>query len=153
MAITASLSRFSWAAQPGAWGPSLCWDMVFIPASSFQLIWTSYRRGYKIVWYPPTSCERHNSHSIQPLDCQGRSWSPDIFDRMHLLFPQVHFFFSQLGRVGGQYVTIWEIGGKWTYRSIFCFQDLFKTTHSTFVLFPLSFFSMFPLRPCSLSIN
>ena len=30
--------------------------------------------------------------------------SPDIFDRMHLLFTQVHFFFWQLGR--GQYVTI-----------------------------------------------
>ena len=25
---------FSWAAQPGAWGPSLCWDMFLIPASS-----------------------------------------------------------------------------------------------------------------------
>ena len=29
--------------------------------------------------------------------------SPDIFDRMHLLFTQVHFFFWQFGR--GQYVT------------------------------------------------
>ena len=29
---------FSWAAQPGTWGPSLCWDMVLIPASSLQLI-------------------------------------------------------------------------------------------------------------------
>ena len=30
--------------------------------------------------------------------------SPDIFDRMHLLFTQVHFFFWQLDR--GQYVTL-----------------------------------------------
>ena len=37
-----------------------------------QLIWTSCRRGYIIIWHPPTSCERHNSHSIQPLDSQGR---------------------------------------------------------------------------------
>ena len=51
---------FSWAAQPGAWGPSLCWDMVLIPASSLQLIWTSCHRGYIIIWYPPTSCECHN---------------------------------------------------------------------------------------------
>ena len=51
---------FSWAAQPGAWGPSLCWDVVLIPASSLQLIWTSCRRGYIIIWRPPTSCERHN---------------------------------------------------------------------------------------------
>ena len=45
------------------------------------------------------------SHSIQPLDSQGRPWSPDIFDRIHLLFTQVHFFFWQLGRLGGQYAT------------------------------------------------
>ena len=62
---------FSWAAQPGAWGPSLCWDMVLIPASSLQLIWTSCRRGYIIIWRPPISFKRHNSHSIQPFESQG----------------------------------------------------------------------------------
>ena len=62
---------FSWVAQPGAWGPSLWWDMVLIPASSLQLIWTSCHRGYIIIWRPPTSCERHNSHSIQPFNSQG----------------------------------------------------------------------------------
>ena len=46
---------FSWAAQPGAWGPSLCWYMVLIPASYLRLIWTSCRRRY-IIWFPPTSC-------------------------------------------------------------------------------------------------
>ena len=46
------------------------------------------------------------SHSIQPLDSQGRPWSPDIFDRIHLLFTLVHFLFWQLGRVRGQYATI-----------------------------------------------
>ena len=61
---------FSLAAQPGAWGPSLCWDMVLIPASSLQLIWTSCRRGYIIIWRAPASCEHHNSHSIQPVDSQ-----------------------------------------------------------------------------------
>ena len=54
---------FSWAAQPGAWGPSLCLDMVLIQASSLKLIWTSCRWGYIIICRPPTSCERHNSHS------------------------------------------------------------------------------------------
>ena len=63
---------FSWAAQPGAWWPSICWDMVLIPASSPQLIWTSCRQWYIIIWLPPTSCERHNSHSIQPVDSQVR---------------------------------------------------------------------------------
>ena len=61
---------FSWAAQPGARGPSLCWDMVLASASSLQLIWTSCHRGYIIIWHPPTSCERHISHSIQPIDSQ-----------------------------------------------------------------------------------
>ena len=54
-----------------AWEPSLCWDMVLVPESSLQLIWTSCRRGYIIIWCPPTSCERYNSHSIPPVDSQG----------------------------------------------------------------------------------
>ena len=62
---------FSWAAQQEAWGLSLCWDMVLIPVFSLQLIWTSCRRGCIIIWRPPTSCERHNSLSIQPFDSQG----------------------------------------------------------------------------------
>ena len=45
---------FSWAAQPGTWGPSLCWDMLLIPSSSLQLIWGSelqlLNRG---SWGPP----------------------------------------------------------------------------------------------------
>ena len=45
--------------------------LVLIPASSLQLIWTSCRRGYIIIWSPPTSCERRNSPSIQPVDSQG----------------------------------------------------------------------------------
>ena len=97
LAITAFLSPFSWFVQPVPCRPSLCWDRVLIPASSLQLTWTSCRRGYILIWHPPTCCERHNSRTIQPLD------SHDIFDRMHLLFTQVHFFFWQLGR--GQYVT------------------------------------------------
>ena len=63
---------FSWAAQPGVWGFSLCWDMVHIPASSLQLIWTSCRRGYIIIWRPPTSCERHN-FALNSTPRQSRS--------------------------------------------------------------------------------
>ena len=83
---------FSWAAQPGTWGHSLCWDRVLIPASSLQLIWTSCRRGYIIIWRSPTSCGRRQSRL-----------SSDPLDRMHQLFTQVHFFLWQLGR--GQYAT------------------------------------------------
>ena len=57
---------FSWAAQAGAWGPSLYWGMVFIPASSLRLIWTSCRRGYIIIWRPPTSCKRHICTQFNP---------------------------------------------------------------------------------------
>ena len=44
---------------------------------------------------------------LRPLNSNRRQsrLSPDILDRMHLLFTQVHFFFWQLGRVGGQYAT------------------------------------------------
>ena len=59
---------FPSAAQRRAWGPSLCWDMVLIPASSLQLIWTSCRRGYRIILRPPTSCKRHNS-TLQQSRC------------------------------------------------------------------------------------
>ena len=94
----------SWAAQPGAWEPSSLLGHGSHSCPSLQLIWTSCRRGYIIIWHPPTSCECHNSHSIQPLNSQGHPWSPDTFDQMHLLFTQVHFFFWQLG--WGQYVTV-----------------------------------------------
>ena len=62
-AITAFLSRSPELLNRG--------PGVLIPAFSLQLIWTSCRRGYIIIWRPPTSCERHNSHSIQPFDSQG----------------------------------------------------------------------------------
>ena len=87
---------FSWAAQPGGlWAQSL--DMVLIPASSLQLIWNSCRRGYIIIW-------RHICTQFNPSTVKVIPWSPNIFDRMYLLFTPVHFFFWQLGR--GQYVTV-----------------------------------------------
>ena len=62
------------------WGPGaqhLCWELVptarsgtLTSSSELQLIWTSCRWGYITIWRPPTSCECHNSHSIQPLNSQ-----------------------------------------------------------------------------------
>ena len=54
---------FSWVAQPGVWGPSLCRDIVLIPASSLQLIWTlaawlPSQTGYIIVLHPLSSTRR-----------------------------------------------------------------------------------------------
>ena len=88
-----SSNSFPFSSQPGVWGPSLCWDMVLIPATFLQLIWTSSRRGYIIIWRRPTSCERHICTQFNPSTVKVIPWSPDIFDRMHLLFTQVHFFF------------------------------------------------------------
>ena len=61
-------------------------------------------RGYIIIWARPTTYERHNCTLFNPSTVKVMPWSPDIFDRMHLLFTQVHFFFWQLGR--DQYVTL-----------------------------------------------
>ena len=71
---------FSWAVQPGAWVSSPGWDMVLIPASSLQLIWTSCRRGYTIIWCPHTSCERHICTQFNPLTVKVIPWylRPDV---------------------------------------------------------------------------
>ena len=100
LAITVFLSRSPGLLNRGPGGPASA-GTLFSFQYLLQLIWTSCCRGYIIIWRPSTSCERHNSYSIQPLDSQG--YPPDIFDRMHLLFTQVHFFFWQLGR--SQYAT------------------------------------------------
>ena len=94
LATAAFLSRSPGLLNWGAWAPILCWDMVLIPASSLQLIWTS---TYFLL---------ASQFALNSTLRQSRL-SPNIFDWMHLLFPQVHFFFWQLGR--GQYVTPWLI--------------------------------------------
>ena len=87
---------FSWAAQPRAWGPSLCWDMVLIPASSLQLIWTSCRRSYIIIW-------RHIHTQFNPSTVKviPRYLWPDA----SVIYTGA-FLIWQPGRVGGQYATI-----------------------------------------------
>ena len=65
---------------------SRAWGMVLIPSSSLQLIWTSCRRGYIIIFRPPTSCERHICTQFNPSTVKGIPLSPEIIDRMNLLF-------------------------------------------------------------------
>ena len=65
--------KLFWLSQPffpvllgcsiGGLGPSLSWDMVLIPPSSLQLIWTSCRRGYIIVLRPLNSTRRQSRPS------------------------------------------------------------------------------------------
>ena len=100
---------FSWASQPGAWGPNLsgCWfslPHLISNSSDLQTDWISCTLSYMIVQRSPSSCGRHNFALIQPVHCQG--YNILIFlDRMYLLLTQVHFLFWQPGRVGGQYTT------------------------------------------------
>ena len=114
MAISVSFP-FSWAAQPGAWGPSLsgCWfslPHLVSNLSGLQTDWISYALSYMIVQRPP-SCGRHNFALIQPVHGQGCNIL--IFlDRIHLLFTQVHFLFWQPSRVVGQYTTVSRV--KWS---------------------------------------
>ena len=90
----------------GAWEPSLCWDMVLIPASSPQPTRTSCRRGYIIIWHPPTSGERQN-FALNSTPRLSRSPLISWYLRPDApVITQVYFFFWQLGRVGGQYATI-----------------------------------------------
>ena len=63
MAITAFLPRSPVLFNRGAWRPSLsgCW--FSLPHLS-PTDWTSCAPSYIIVHRPPSSCERHKSHSF-----------------------------------------------------------------------------------------
>ena len=137
MAITAFLSRSPGLLTrgPGGGGQPL-WDVVLIPASSLQLIWTPSATAHSETWGPPLlgagslygiwsptdsnflSPGLYNNLTPTLLSASvtiSHSIQPidtqgyilKFFDRMHLLFTLVDFLFWQLGQVGGQYTTIW----------------------------------------------
>ena len=92
---------FSGAAQPGACGPSLCWDMVLIPASSLQLLnFLSLGLYNNLIstYFLRTSQFPLNSTPQQLL---LRS-STGCTCYLHRCIS----FFWQHGQVGGQYATI-----------------------------------------------
>ena len=91
LAITTFLSRSPGCSIGGLGAQPLLGHGSHSSIFSLQLIWTSCRRGYIIIWHPPTSCERHICTQFNPSTVKVIPWSPDIFDRMHLLFTQVHF--------------------------------------------------------------
>ena len=105
---------FSWAAQPGAWGPSLsgtCSSIQhLLPNSSDpQLVWSptdwiSWALSYIIVQTPTFFLWASQIALIQPV--HGQCYILIFLDWMHLLFTQVHFLFWQPGQVGGQYATM-----------------------------------------------
>ena len=119
LAITAFLSRSPGLLNRGPGGPTSAWTWF-----SFQhhlSNWSDFlsHPGYIIIWRPPASCESHNSHSIQPVDSQG--YPPYIFDRMHLLFTQLHFLLWQIGRgptCNKLFILIWFINLKFIINMI-----------------------------------
>ena len=96
MAITVFLSHCPGLLNRGPGGPA---SLGRGPNSSIfsNCLTSCLHPGYIIVRPSPSSCGRHKSHSIQPVHGQG--YILIFFDRMHLLFKQVHFLFWQLGRV------------------------------------------------------
>ena len=102
LAITAFLSRSPGLLNRGPGGPASAgtWFSfsIFSPTDLNFLSLGLYNN------LTPTYFLRASQLTLNSTPRQSRS-PPDIFDRMHLLFTQVHFFFWQLGRVGGQYAT------------------------------------------------
>ena len=96
---------FSLAAQPGVWGPSLCWDIVLISVSSLQLIWLPVAPGLYNYLTSTYLLWASHLHSIQPVDSQGYPLISSTGYTCYL--HRYNFFFWQLGR--GQYVKNYQI--------------------------------------------
>ena len=103
LAITAFLSRSPGLLNRGPGAQSLLGHdshySIFSPADLNFLSPELYNN------FTPTNFLRASQFALSSTPRQSRSL-PDIFDRIHPLFTQVHFFFWQLGRVGGQYTLL-----------------------------------------------
>ena len=92
----------SWAAQPGAWGPSLsrtCSSIQHLLSNWLNFLCTDLYNSSTLTFFLWAS----QIALIQPVHGQG--YILIFLDRMHLLFTQVHFLFWQSVRVEGQYTT------------------------------------------------
>ena len=128
---------FSWAAQPGAWGPSLsgtCSSFQHLLSNSSEALNSNCSIGgsegppllgagslYSIVSPTDLTSCLHPGYIIvrrPPSSCgchkshsiqpvHGQGYILILLDWMHPLFTQVHFLFWQFGWVGGQYTTMW----------------------------------------------
>ena len=116
---------FSWAAQLGAWEPSLsgtcssiqhllsncnssigglrahsagCWfSLPHLITNWLNFLLYNSSMPTFFLWASQIAL-------IQPVHCQG--YIVRFLDWMHLLFTQVHFLFWPPSRVGGQYTTV-----------------------------------------------
>ena len=101
--LTPTPFPFSWAAQPGIWGPGLsgtCSWFQHLLSNWLNFLCTELYNNLTSTFLPASATI---SHSIQTV--HGPGYILIFLDRMHLLFTRVHFLFWQLGRDGGQYTT------------------------------------------------
>ena len=94
---------FSWAAQPGAWVPSLsgCWfSLPHLISNWLNFLCTELYKSSTHTFFLWAS----QIALIQPIHGQG--YILIFLDRMHLFFTQVHFLFWEPSRLGGQYTTL-----------------------------------------------
>ena len=100
LARAALLSHPAGLLNRGPWEPSSLLGLVFTASNCNNWLQTLISNqlelpiapGYIIVWRKPASVSVASAlNSTRP---QSRL-SPDIFDRMHLLFTQAHFFFDR----------------------------------------------------------
>ena len=98
---------FSWAAQPGDWGPSLsgCWfSLPHLISNWLNFLCTELYNSSAPTFFLWAS----QIALIQPVHGQG--YILIFLNRMHLLLTQVHFLFWQPVQVGSHYTTKW---GAW----------------------------------------
>ena len=109
LSLEALLSRSAGLLNQGSWGPiALCWVLVLSTASYLQLSEPVSGTGLY------NSCGFLGGVTSAPNSTRPQSsLYPDIFDRMNLLFTQVHFLFDS--SADAQYVTYSSV---WSSRSM-----------------------------------
>ena len=103
-AIIAFLSHSPELLNRGPWGP-----ISLLRAGSHSSNWSTdfkLRTSTDLNFLSPGLYHCFTPTQFNLTTIKVILWSPDVFDRMHLLFTLVHFFFWQLGRVGVQYATV-----------------------------------------------
>ena len=107
LALTAFLSRSPELLNRGPGGPPSAGTWL-----SFQHLLSNWSEALNTNWSDflshPGLYHCSTSTQFNPSIAKAIPWSPDIFNWMHLLFTQVHFFFWLLGRVGSQYAIIFK---------------------------------------------
>ena len=97
LAIAALHSHPAGLLNRGSWGPSSLLGLVLTASNCNNWLQTPNSLklpatlGYIIVWHPPASVSV--ASALNSTRLQSRL-SPDIFDRMQLLFTQVYFLFD-----------------------------------------------------------